>query len=99
MDSHSTGAALYNYTDLLVNSSFTLVLRGGKEFSYRFTEAVCSRSVSVLVSNEWIVPFSEHLVPFPDYGVQVSEDAEAGKFLSTWRALIDEERRICLSNT
>jgi hypothetical protein len=93
VDSHSTEAVLYDFTDLLVNTSFTLVLRGDKEFSYRFTEAVCSGSVPVLVSDGWIVPFSQHLVPFQDYGVQVSEDAEAGRVLSTLRALIDEEGR------
>jgi hypothetical protein len=92
-DSHSMGAALYDYNDLLVNTSFTLVLRGDKEFSYRFTEAVCSGSVPVLVSDGWIVPYSQHLVPFQEYGVQVSEDAEAGAVLSTLHALIDEEGR------
>jgi hypothetical protein len=39
------------------------------------------------------VPFSQHLVQFQDYGVQISEDAEAGGVSLSLHALIDKEGR------
>lgn len=81
----------------MANSSYTLVLRGDCEFSYRFTEAVCSGSVPVLVSDGWVVPFSRSLVPFEEYGVRASE-ADPAALLPILRG-ISEEQRIVMQRT
>ena len=62
----------YNFDDLMSHSRFTLVVRGDAEYSYRFTEAVCSGAVPVLLADGWVPPFST-LVPFSTYGVHVQE--------------------------
>lgn len=62
----------YDYDDLMGSSKFTLVVRGDAEYSYRFTEAVCSGAVPVLLADGWVPPFST-LVPFQTYGVQIQE--------------------------
>lgn len=63
LNSKSNDAMYYDHTSLLANSSYTLIPRGDCEFSYRFTEAICSGSVPVLVPDGWVVPVSR-LVPF-----------------------------------
>ena len=62
----------YDYDDLMSSSKFTLVVRGDAEYSYRFTEAVCSGAVPVLVADGWVPPFST-LLPFQTYGVHIQE--------------------------
>lgn len=62
----------YDYDDLMSSSKFTLVVRGDAEYSYRFTEAVCSGAVPVLVADGWVPPFST-LVPFQTYGIHIQE--------------------------
>jgi hypothetical protein len=91
INSKSDDAIDYDYTDLLANSAYTLVPRGDCEFSYRFTEAVCSGSVPVLVSDGWVVPFSRSLVPFEEYGVRVIEEDSAA-LLSTLRGITEGQR-------
>lgn len=71
----------------MTNTSFTLALRGDVEFSYRFTEAVCSGAVPVLVADGWVPPFNS-LVPFDNYGVRVSED-RLDTLLPTLRGISD----------
>lgn len=73
VDSSSKASSSWDFVDLMSNSEFTLAVRGDVEFSYRFTEAVCSGSVPVLVSDGWIVPF-QSLVPFENYGIRILED-------------------------
>lgn len=62
----------YDYDDLMSSSKFTPIMRGHAEYSYRFTEAVCSGAVPVLIADGWVPPFST-LVPFSEYGVQIRE--------------------------
>lgn len=62
----------YDYDDLMSSSKYTLVVRGDAEYSYRFTEAVCSGAVPVLVADGWVPPFSA-VVPFQKYGVYIQE--------------------------
>lgn len=79
VDSSSSDSESYNYTDLMVNTRFALVPRGDVEFSYRFTEAVCSGSIPVLVADGWVPPFSDGrnvvraIPPFEEYGVRILE--------------------------
>lgn len=54
----------YDYDDLMSSSKFTLVVRGDAEYSYRFTEAVCSGAVPVLVADGWVPPFRHNCALF-----------------------------------
>lgn len=74
VDSSTNSSSSWDFVDLMSKSEFTLAVRGDVEFSYRFTEAVCSGSIPVLVSDGWIAPF-QSLVPFENYGIRISEDA------------------------
>lgn len=72
VDSSQRASRAWNYVDLMSRSEFALVIRGDVEFSYRFTEVVCSGSIPVLVSDGWIVPFSS-LISFENYGVRIPQ--------------------------
>ena len=63
----------WDYDQLRTSSVFNLILAGDLEFSYRFSEAVCSGGVPVLLANKWVPPFNDSL-PFPGYGVYIHED-------------------------
>ena len=63
----------YGYEELMSSSNFTLVVRGHREYSYRFTEAVCSGAVPVLVADGWVPPF-DAVVNFREYGVSLKEE-------------------------
>lgn len=74
VDTSSPQAKDYDYEQLMFDTVFTLVLRGDQPYSYRYTEAVCSGAVPVMVSSGgWVPPFTS-LHPFTDYGVLVEED-------------------------
>jgi len=72
-----SGDGQYDYDELLFNTMFSLILPGDAAFSYRFTEAVCSGGVPVLVTDDWLPPF-EQSVPFESYGIKVSEATARG---------------------
>lgn len=61
-----------DYWQLLSRSVFALVIRGDQAFSYRFSEAVCSGAIPVLISDDWVPPFEE-VFQFHEYGVRVKE--------------------------
>ena len=73
VDSRGNDSGLYEYQELMSNSNFTLVVRGHREYSYRFTEAVCSGAVPVLVADGWVPPFNA-VVNFREYGVSLKEE-------------------------
>lgn len=72
VDSRLPNATKWSYKDLLTNSTFTVVNRGDVEFSYRYTEAVCSGAVPVVISDNWVMPFVS-LMPLDLYGVRIAE--------------------------
>ena len=73
MDSKAAEGEQYGYEELMSSSNFTLVVRGHREYSYRFTEAVCSGAVPVLVADGRVPPFNA-VVNFREYGVSVKEE-------------------------
>jgi hypothetical protein len=95
--------ASYDYRALMYDTVFTLILRGDQPYSYRYTEAVCSGAVPVLVlSDGWVPPF-EDASPFPTYGVLAAPE-ELGNLTARLRGLGGEEvealrlaaKRVCM---
>ena len=91
VDSRAGGPGdAYDYEQLMFDTVFALILRGDQPYSYRYTEAVCSGAVPVMVSSGgWVPPFSS-LRPFTDYGVLVGEGELPG-LVARLRAMGDVE--------
>lgn len=80
-----------NWTTLMGASAFALVPRGDARWSYRFTEAVCSGSVPVVVGVDgWLMPL-DRLAPFDTYGIFISV-ADASSIIELLRAIPEQER-------
>jgi hypothetical protein len=67
VDSSLKESDQYSYEGVMSDSVYTLIVRGDAEFSYRFSEAVCSGAIPILIADGWVPPF-ESLVPFEMYG-------------------------------
>lgn len=72
VDSSIEESKQYTYEAVMSDSVYTLIVRGDAEFSYRFSEAVCSGAIPILIADGWVPPF-ESLVPFERYGFVFNE--------------------------
>ncbi|CAJ1360173.1 unnamed protein product [Effrenium voratum] len=75
----------HGYEELLYSSVFPLILEGDMLQTFRFTEAVCSGGIPVLVTSSQVPPLQE-LVPFESYGVLFREE-ELPSLVARLRAL------------
>jgi hypothetical protein len=72
VDSSVEASEQYAYELVMSDTVYTLVVRGDNEFSYRFSESVCSGAIPILIADDWVPPF-ESLLPFAMYGVVIRE--------------------------
>ena len=82
----SSGSSSYDYAELMATSKFAAVIRGDVEFSYRFTEAVCSGAVPLLLSDGWVPPLNG-TVPFHTYGVAAAQAEIGGALVERLRSM------------
>jgi hypothetical protein len=99
----STGSSLEqpevrDFAQLLLNSRFGFVPRGDALFSYRLFETMAAGAVPVILSDGWVLPFSEFL-DWPQFSVVIPE-SQAADSLDILRNLPDarvlEMRRLAL---
>ena len=78
-------ALVKEYADLIGNTKFGLVPRGEHHFSYRLMETLAAGAIPVILSDDWILPFSE-LVEYDRFAVVLAEQE--------WPTLVDQLRSI-----
>lgn len=78
-----------NYAELMATCKFAAAPRGDALFSYRFTEAVCSGAVPVLIADGWVPPLNSTM-PLSSYGVHVAE-SEVSTLVPRLEAISAEE--------
>lgn len=61
------------YERLLRQSRFGFVLRGDNRFSYRFSEVLSAGAIPVVLSDDWVLPFSRAVVPWEESLVRIPE--------------------------
>lgn len=83
------GSDKYPYAELMATALFSGVPRGAEEFSYRYSEAVCSGSVPVIISDGWVPPLND-LAPVETYGLHVPE-AEISGLVERLKAILPEQ--------
>ena len=62
----------YDYDDLMLHTQFALIPRGNGMYSYRLAEAIAAAAIPVIVSDHYILPFSEFL-NWRDFAVIIPE--------------------------
>eukprot|EP00455_Lapot_gusevi_P049985 TRINITY_DN7189_c0_g1_i11.p1 TRINITY_DN7189_c0_g1~~TRINITY_DN7189_c0_g1_i11.p1 ORF type:complete len:425 (+),score=12.12 TRINITY_DN7189_c0_g1_i11:86-1360(+) len=61
-----------DYRDLLLHTEFALCVRGNGFYSYRFTEAMASGAIPVIIGDQYVLPFSE-LINWSEFIVVIPE--------------------------
>jgi hypothetical protein len=79
------------YLDVLASSVFGLAPRGDSHFSYRLPEIMAAGGIPVILSDGWVLPFSEAL-DWSAFSVRV-EEADASGTLALLRSIPPERVR------
>eukprot|EP00929_Paragymnodinium_shiwhaense_P032827 TRINITY_DN18141_c0_g1_i3.p1 TRINITY_DN18141_c0_g1~~TRINITY_DN18141_c0_g1_i3.p1 ORF type:complete len:472 (-),score=57.40 TRINITY_DN18141_c0_g1_i3:485-1900(-) len=79
-----------NFYSMMYETIFSLVVRGDTIKTFRFSEAVCSGGIPVLITDVWVPPF-EQLIPFEEYGILHDENDLEG-LLGRLRRIPQEQR-------
>jgi hypothetical protein len=61
------------YTDILAKSQFAATPRGDNLFTYRFTEALASGAIPVVLADHWVLPFRPELVDWTGCAITIPE--------------------------
>jgi hypothetical protein len=60
------------FTELLMNTQFGLVIRGDAHYSYRFMEVMSAGAIPVIFSDYWVLPFFE-VIDYRKFAVLIKE--------------------------
>ena len=77
------------YDELNLKSKFALVVRGDVPFSYRLLEVMCAGAIPVILSDDWVLPFSE-IIDYSQFAVIV-EEKNYDTIMQTINAMSEEE--------
>jgi hypothetical protein len=86
----------YDYDDMMLHSEFALIIRGNGLYSYRLAEAVAAGAIPVIVSDHYILPFSNFL-NWKDFSVLIPEH-EMLDIPNILKSISPEQRKILRCN-
>ena len=69
---HSDDCGKGEYTEMLRNTSFSLVMRGDNLYSYRLLEVLSAGAIPVIFSDTWVLPFYE-VVDYSKFAIVMKE--------------------------
>ena len=86
----------YDYEDMMLHSEFALIIRGNGLYSYRLAEAIAAGAIPVIVSDHYILPFSDFL-NWKDFAVLIPEH-EMLDLPNILKSITPEQRKILRCN-
>eukprot|EP00929_Paragymnodinium_shiwhaense_P102606 TRINITY_DN65803_c0_g1_i10.p2 TRINITY_DN65803_c0_g1~~TRINITY_DN65803_c0_g1_i10.p2 ORF type:complete len:271 (-),score=8.38 TRINITY_DN65803_c0_g1_i10:163-975(-) len=78
------------FYSMMYDTVFNLILRGDTRTTFRFSEAVCSGGIPVLITDALVPPF-EQLIPFESYGI-LHDENDLESLMQRLRQLPQERR-------
>ena len=70
--SSTTACGGGEFSDLMVNTTFGLVIRGDNLYSYRFLETLSAGTIPVILSDGWTLPFHE-VIDYSKFAIVLRE--------------------------